>query len=318
VANSARALRSEWTGGESGHYIADVPRTNLDAAIPECSMPVILPDPLVKALRARKLVLFMGSGLSSMAGYPTWSQLIERLVAEAKQRPGARLDGLEALEVRQDYFMLAEFARSTLGPSEYVELLRQELGHPVPVTEAHRLIALTDFRGIITTNYDRLLETTIARERSWAPSTFTHEGLSPMAEALFNSELFLFKMHGDVLSPASIVLTARDYDRVLLRSPHVRALLYGVLLNYKLLFVGYSLRDPDFNLILRELTLLFENYVPAHYALVPNAGAFESYHLLKRMNIQVLGYDPTDNHAEVLSVLRQLHEIAPAPLLVAA
>lgn len=281
-------------------------------------MAVILPDPLVTALRERKLVLFLGSGLSSMAGYPSWSQLIERLVAEARRRPGARLDGLEVLEARQDYFMLAEFARSTLGPAEYVDLLRQELGHPVAVTEAHRLIATTDFRGIITTNYDRLLETTITRERNWAPSTFTHEGLSPMAEALFNSELFLFKMHGDVLSPASIILTARDYDRVLLRSPHVRALLYGVLLNYKLLFVGYSLRDPDFNLILRELTMLFENYVPTHYALVPNAGAFESYHLLKRMNIQVLGYDPADNHREVLEVLRQLHAIAPAPLLVAA
>jgi len=281
-------------------------------------MPVILPDPLLRAARDRKLVLFVGSGLSARAGYPSWSQLIDRLVAEAKRRPSARLEGIEAMEARRDYFMLAEFARTTLGRYDYVRILKEELGRPVPTTEAHRLIAATDYRGIITTNYDRLLETTIPQVRNWAPSTFTHEGLSPMAEALFNPELFLFKMHGDVVSPKSIVLTDRDYDQLLLRSPHVRALLFAVFLNYKLLFVGYGLRDPDFNLILRELTLLFENYVPAHYALVANAGAFESEHLLDRMNIQVIGYDPADDHRAVVEVLRQLHDAAPAPLAVAA
>ena len=125
-------------------------------------------------------------------------------------------------------------------------------------------------------------------------------------------------MHGDILSPGSVVLTVRDYDHMLLRSPHVRALLFAVFLNYKLLFVGYSLRDPDFNLILRELTLLFENYVPTHYALVPQPGGFETDHLLERMNIQLIGYDPADDHRAILEVLQQLHDIAPASLPVAA
>ena len=70
--------------------------------------------------------------------------------------------------------------------------------------------------------------------------------------------------------------------------------------------------------ILGELTLLFEHYVPAHYALVPTPGAFESDHLLSRMGIDLLGYDPADNHRAVLEVLQQLHDIAPAPLLAAA
>jgi hypothetical protein len=281
-------------------------------------MSVSLPDPLIDAVRERKCVLFLGSGLSALAGYPSWSQLIDRLVGEARRRPNARLEGLNAIEARGDYFMLAEFARETLGTAEYARLLKDVLGGRVPTTEAHKLIASTDYRGIITTNYDRLLETTITQVRSWAPSTFTHDALPPMAEALFNDELFIFKMHGDIMASGSIILTARDYDHMLLRSPHVRALLFGVFLNYKLLFVGYSLRDPDFNLILRELTLLFENYVPAHYALVPNPGTFESDHLLKRMNIELIGYDPADDHHAVLEVLQQLQDIAPAPLLAAA
>lgn len=281
-------------------------------------MPVHLPDSLVQAVRDRKCILFLGSGLSALAGHASWSQFIDRLVGEAKRRPRARLEGLETIEARRDYFMLAEFARATLGTAEYARLMKEQLGRHVPSTPAHRLIAATDYRGIITTNYDRLLETTLTHVRSWVPSTFTHLDLPAMAEALFNPDLFIFKMHGDILSPGSIILTARDYDHMLLRSPHVRALLFGALLNYKLLFVGYSLSDPDFNLILGELTLLFENYVPSHYALVPNPGAFESEHLLDRMNIELLPYDPADNHRAVLEVLQQLHDLAPAPLLAAA
>lgn len=279
---------------------------------------VTVPDRLIRSVRDRKCILFVGSGLSSLAGYPTWAQLIDRLVAEAKRSPRARLEGLEATEARGDYLMLAEFARETLGAYEYTQLLKEELGRPVEPATAHKLIAATDYRGIITTNYDRLLETTTTQVRNWAPNTFTSEYISAMGSALFNPEMFIYKLHGDVMSPATIVLSSRDYDRLILMNPHVRSFLFGAVLNHTLLFVGYSLRDPDFNLILRELTLIFENHVPAHYALLPNPGAFERDHLLTRMNINVIPYDPADNHRAAADVLRQLHDVAPAPLALAA
>lgn len=281
-------------------------------------MPVTLPDGLIKAVRNRKCVLFVGSGLSTLAGYPNWSQLISRLVAEAKRSPRARTEGLDVIEARGDYLMLAEFARETLQPWGYTEILKEEFGQPLAPTAAHRLIAATDYRGIVTTNYDRLLEVAIAQVRGWVPNTFSHEAVSQMGAALYNPELFLFKMHGDLASPASVVLSSRDYERLILFSPHVRALLMGMLLNYKPLFVGYGLRDPDFNLALREVSLVFENYVPQHYALVPNPGTFEQDHLLRQMNVQLIGYDPADDHREVLDVLQQLHDLAPVSLPLAA
>jgi hypothetical protein len=280
-------------------------------------MRVEIPQELIDSIRARKCILFVGPGLSSLAGFPTWPQLIDRLVAKAKLSPNAQLEGLEAMEARGDYLMLAEFARSTLGPWNYTQLLKKELGRPIPPSPVHRLIAETDYRGIITTNYDRLLEHTIAQVRQM-PNTFTTEGIAAMGEALFNPELFIYKMHGDISSSASIVLSSRDYDRMILRNPHVRSFLFGAFLNHTLLFVGYSLSDPDFNLILRELTLVFENYVPEHYALLPDTGAFERDHLLSRMNINVIPYDPADSHREAAEVLRRLRDVAPAPLALAA
>lgn len=281
-------------------------------------MSVEVPEELIESVRARKCILFVGAGLSSLAGFPTWPQLIDRLVAKAKKSPNARLDGLAAMEARRDFLMLAEFARDTLGAWRYTQLLKQELDLPVPPSPVHRLIAGTNYRGIITTNYDLLLENAIAQVRGRVPSAFTTNGIEAMGEALFSPELFIYKLHGDIRSPGSIVLSTRDYDRMILRNPHVRSFLFGAVLNHTLLFVGYSLGDPDFNLLLRELTLMFESYVPDHYALLPHTGAFEREHLLERMNIHVIPYDPADNHREVGEVLRVLHDLAPVPLTLAA
>ncbi|HEX2202824.1 MAG TPA: SIR2 family protein [Longimicrobium sp.] len=274
-------------------------------------MPVQLPDALLRAVRARKCILFVGSGLSSAAGYPTWGELVERLVDEAKRMPYARMEGLEEIEEQKDFFTLAEFARATLSPTQFADVLKEALGRPVAPSQAHELIARTDFRGVVTTNYDRLLETTVTKTRSWAPSTFTSNMLEQLGVALFNAEFFVYKMHGDVASPASIVLSASDYDRMILRSPHARSFLQAALLNYTLLFVGYSLRDPDFHLVLRELSLIFENYVPRHFALLANAGDFAAEHLMRRLNIQAIPYDPAGGHREVADVLETLRELAP-------
>ena len=281
-----------------------------------------LPERLISAAKSRRCILFVGSGLSAMAGYPTWAKLVEKLVEAAKKIPYSRTRGIEEFEQQKDYFTLADFARSTLGVSQYTALLTQLLGNPVRPTRAHELIAKTDYRGLITTNYDRILETTLTQVRQWTPNTFAADSVSSLATALYNPEFFIFKLHGDIGSAESIVLTSRDYDRLILRSPHARSFLQAVFLNYTLLFVGYSLRDPDFQLILRELTLMFENYIPVHYALIPNAAEFTVEHLLARMNIQTIPYSPDNDHREAVEILERLQteapyqppvEVAPAP-----
>ena len=77
-----------------------------------------------------------------------------------------------------------------------------------------------------------------------------------------------------------------------------------------MLFVGYSLSDPDFQLILSELTLIFQNYTPTHFALLPEPPEFTVDHLLDRMNIQTLPYSTQDDHKEALEGLQTLQKEA--------
>lgn len=284
-------------------------------------MPPRLPEDLVRAVENRRCILFVGSGLSSAAGYPTWGELVQRLVDAAKAMPWARVEGIEQIEEQKDWFTLAEFARRTLTPGQFADVLREQVGNPVRPSRAHELIARTDYRGIITTNYDQLLEITVTKARNWMPSVFHAAKVEEMAVALFNERMFVYKLHGDVNWPSSTVISASDYDEMILRNPHSRSFLYGAMLNYTLLFAGYSLRDPDFQLVLRELSLLFGNYVPRHYALIPNAGEFTVDHLVRRLNIHAIAYDPSDDHREVVEVLEELQRIAPyehAPLAATA
>ena len=112
---------------------------------------------LIEAAQNEKCVLFVGSGLSVGAKYKSWEGLIQTLVEQAKKLPHARTQGIEDFEKEKDFFTLAEFARSALGPNQYAQILRNEYGRKTTPTAAHIAIAKTRYRGIITTNYDRLL-----------------------------------------------------------------------------------------------------------------------------------------------------------------
>ncbi len=270
-----------------------------------------IPTPLLNAVKRGKCILFVGSGLSVVAGFPTWKTLIAKLIDEvAKSFPDQALD-IKSYVKTGDLLTLAEFTRSKVGANEYASFLKRIFNQPLPPHRVHKLIARTAYRAIITTNYDRLLETAITFEKGQPPNTFTSDSVSSLATALSTPDLFLFKLHGDTTSPESIILTAQDYDRLTLRSLHVRSFLQSIFLNYTLFFVGYSLSDPDFQLVLKELTAIFQGYTPQHYALIPNQQEFTTEYLKKSMNIQAMIYEPQNGHAQVEKILSILQKAAP-------
>jgi len=270
-----------------------------------------IPAPLLEAVKERKCILFAGSGLSVAAGYPTWKSLVAKLMDAAAKAHPSREFGLKSYARNGDLLTLTEFARSKLGRHEYSTLLNEIFDEPLPPQNVHRLIARTDYRAVITTNYDRLIEAVFASERVLPPKTFTSDSIGAMATAFWTPSAFVFELHGDPTFPESIILTAQDYDRSTLKTPHLRSFLQSVFINYTVFFVGYSLSDPDFQVLLKELTAIFRGYTPQHYALIPNPQEFTTEYLQKSMNIQAMVYDPKEGHAAVENVLSELQKVAP-------
>jgi hypothetical protein len=97
--------------------------------------------------------------------------------------------------------------------------------------------------GVITTNYDGLME--------WCfPEFHSFVGQDALLFAASQGIGEIYKVHGCASDPESIVLTAGDYERFGERNPYLAAKLLTLFVEHPIIFMGYSLNDPDVTKIL--------------------------------------------------------------------
>ncbi|HEV7517597.1 MAG TPA: SIR2 family protein [Thermoanaerobaculia bacterium] len=275
-------------------------------------MPLHPPPSLVRHLRAGRCVLFAGAGLSAWAKLPTWGELLATLVAEVRDE-GAVTDAeeLQTLLAANQYLQVADCCKERLGQRFY-EVLRSLRGGDGPVPEPHRLALRLPFAAWVTTNYDKLLERAYTAEHGGdQPRVLTHK--DSLGTLLFDGAPFILKAHGDIDRPDTVVLTARDYSALIQGNPSFNAFFSALLLTKAILFVGYSLSDPDFRLLVDRQLTLFGDQVPDRWALMSGVGPVESELLWRTARIRVLSY-PAGKHEEVLGFLRALEADLTLPL----
>jgi hypothetical protein len=103
-----------------------------------------------------------------------------------------------------------------------------------------------------------------------------------VAHASDISRPHLIKLHGSIDTPDSIVLTRSDYAL----SRKARAAIYEYLghqLRYtSFLFIGFSLTDPNFNLIHDEARLVMGTSMPVSYVVQGSSNAIKEAYLRSR------------------------------------
>ncbi len=271
---------------------------------------VQIPASLVDMVRQGKCVLFVGAGLSMQAGLPSWKGLMKSLVEAQTNLYDEQRRELEKLLSQEKYLELAEFCKSR-NLSEYVRVLEDKIkGANAQPTETHRKIFQTPFAAIVTTNYDKLLERAYGLENPGKLANVrNHSEADALGKLLFNGGTFILKSHGDIDRPSTIVLTSKDYQKLIHENRAFASVFAAILLTRVVLFVGYSLNDPDFRLLLERPLRDFEGLVPSRYALMTGMGRIESDVLMQTSGIQVIPYDNKDGtHKEVGEFLDQLQE----------
>lgn len=112
--------------------------------------------------------------------------------------------------------------------------------------------------ALITTNYDQLLESIFPDfERVVGQQVLSKPYLS-VGE--------IFKIHGCISDPLSIVLTEEDYKVFEADKKYLSAKLLTYFAEHPLLFVGYKAEDPNIKSILYDVTRMFK----ASQTLTPN------------------------------------------------
>lgn len=190
------------------------------------------------------LVIFIGSGISkyysnSPEEFPDW----EKLINEFKER--LNID----FNKNKDYLRIAQIFEDKYNRSELLNLVESMFpGYVKPGKLHEKLIEEVKPAHIITTNYDDLIESVekasvlrykVLRTDKDFPSSSKHSN-------------FIVKAHGD-LKQKNIVLTEKDYLNYHKNFPLFLSFLRYVFSKYRVLFIGFSLTDPNFIKILEDV-----------------------------------------------------------------
>lgn len=276
-------------------------------------MPVVdWPQPLVERIAGNHWVLFLGSGVSATcandAGQrpPSWTDLLTELCALISS-DALREIGQDLID-RGQLLPAADHIRYALNDEHNIDGYLQAVRAAVdgPLGDKYNPSALFDVllsldpRVVFTTNYDKLFE--IASRNGFATHTFDSSGLS---HDLRRGMPVLVKLHGSTDSINEIVLTRTDYARIMQGRHQVFDALAALSLTSTILFVGYSLDDPDIQLVLQAVGR--PGMSPeAHFMLAPEPASPARIPVFREsFGVSVLAY-PAGDHTQAGAALEEL------------
>lgn len=237
---------------------------------------------------AATVMIFLGAGLSFGVGrrlgrgsfetpppiadesrFPSWPLLARRTTTElmADVTDHWEQRAYEAFADQHDPVDVAQLYRDMVGRDRYFEFLDSQFETREDdvqlLTASHRELVALPVPELFTTNYDGLIELAYA---------YWNEDLAVSASPKRFLELeasrpprHLIKLHGTWDDHASIVLTRDDYARSRLERTEMFRHLGQQARFAAFLFVGFSLTDPNFNIIRDEARMVMGDALPTSY-----------------------------------------------------
>lgn len=210
-----------------------------------------------RALREGEAAAFVGAGLSRGAGFVDWKGLLQDFAGDLN------LD----LDIEQDLTLVAQYHLNR-EPAKSRERLHAKLvaefakpsGSP-----AHDALARLPLDLVWTSNYDSLVEDAF---KEAGRKVRIKNSSAKLLEAGPRAETTVFKLHGDLDDPGTIVITRDDYRNYTRKFPGFRDRLRSDLSERTFLFLGFSFTDPHLDLILNELRLAFGDAHREHFVVM--------------------------------------------------
>jgi len=205
-------------------------------------------DRLFDLIRKEDVVIWIGSGASFYAGFPNSQELISILFESLSETERSKINKSQSLLDFAD-----EFYRMKMRTKQpLIEILNNVFRNVKPVsTEFHdKLAAIPHFKTIVTTNYDTLIEDAY---NSNGQLLFLPKHIPYISKDKVN----IFKVHGDLTEPDSVIITKTDYNNFFKsnsESDPFWSVIKERLATKTVLFIGYSIEDSNVSVMLEKIT----------------------------------------------------------------
>lgn len=231
------------------------------------------PTSLVRELAERRCLVFLGAGASAgcvssdgATRPPTWDQLLSNLVP--KMNTSSEQAIANGLIGEKKYLEAAEIICSDVAKPDFTQFIRDTFVAPrYTQSEIHEAVLNIDPKVVITTNYDDVYDTYCRTGDAADGYNIVRYYESHLVSDLRSPVRLIVKAHGCVSNPSQVVLTRSQYFEQRLQHGNFFRVLDALFISSSLLFVGYSLSDPDIQLTLENSNIAAPAAHP-HYAVV--------------------------------------------------
>lgn len=278
----------------------------------------IWPENLIEEIAYRRCILFLGAGISATAvdshgSHPkTWKELINSLLDECKDSLSSKnLSYIKKMIKKENFLFALQAIFDYSDTGKLAHLLRKEFQQTsFKYSDVHKIIRELDSKIVITTNFDKLIDdvccacSSDCSERYY--SFFDYRDTSAIINNIRSSTNVIIKAHGKIDDCDKLIFSAKQYHKAQSDYSDFYQLLTALFLTHTVLFLGYSLQDPDINLLLQSIRPCTGESSP-HY-LVCKSGTDEP---LKKLweeiyNIRIIEYGKTyDQFPNALETLKE-------------
>jgi len=212
---------------------------------------------IVWHLKKQDLYLFAGAGLSCLAGYPSWKDLLHLFANAYGELPGCdpKINGVMDSLVADGKLNILDHLMALGHPGEdaIVKILRQKFEQE-KTSDTHRTLINMPFAGYVTTNYDRSIEAAcvgvagaeeMVNNRWFCFPQHKHAQVKNL-DGIYDKRQFILHMHGCLyhagrLDSENIMLMTCQYCKFYENS--VIRKIYDDLFYRPFLILGASLSD---------------------------------------------------------------------------
>ncbi len=266
---------------------------------------------LLRDLAEYRVVLFLGAGVSAsaqIAGSPAfkgWSDFLR----DAAQNCDADLkDQVLSLIDAKDYLLACQLLQDSYA-DEWQELLTAEYGKAAEPSRLLKSLMSLKQRIVITTNFDKLIEAAWTQYLKSGSRNF--KVLSTIDRNVFRAlkdfeTPYLIKIHGSVDNASSLVFSRSEYIRMAFGNENYATVLDSILLNYTILFVGFSMDDPAISSLMELYALNYPDARP-HYIVIPEGSPENITEINKKLRkLSAIKYDSSDRHSRLTDLIDKL------------